>query len=140
MRRKIIDEVSISEMLGLRREGATNQEIADRLECSLPTVYKHIGNQPPGLRGHYKRTNLSTQPPETPKQKAQEPLKSRLRVASITHQGAYRGADFEKDGDKLFIRTGGMRLMFEMDEFQEFAKDVVAVAQEFCKDNSAHLA
>lgn len=140
MRRKMINDVSVSEMLGLRNEGETNQEIADRLECSLPTVYKHIGKQPPGLRGHYRRVNPSHEPPEMPNRKTQEPLQSRLRVASVTYQGAYRGADFGKDADQLFIRAGGVRLMFEMDEFLEFAKDVVAVAQEFCKDNSAHLA
>ena len=138
MRRKLMDEVSISEMLELRAEGATNQEISDRLECSLPTVYKHIRKQPPGLRGHYKRTSPSLKPQETPKRKAQEPLQSRLRVASITYQGAYKGADFGKDGDKLFVRAGGMRLLFAMDEFQEFAKDVVAVAQEFCRHNAAY--
>ena len=44
--KKLLDEVSVDELLHLRNEGKSNQEIADLLDVSRQTVYKHIGKQP----------------------------------------------------------------------------------------------
>lgn len=41
--RKIDNEVSISELLAMREEGLTNNEIAERLDVSAAWVWKRIG-------------------------------------------------------------------------------------------------
>lgn len=44
-KRKIIDDVSISEILKMREDGRSNQEIADALGAHYATVTRHIGRQ-----------------------------------------------------------------------------------------------
>lgn len=46
MRRKLLDDISKSELLQMRADGMTNQEIADSLDVSYMTVLRTIGNQP----------------------------------------------------------------------------------------------
>lgn len=55
MKRKFIDDVSISEMQKMREAGMTNQDIANALDVSYQTVYKYIGQQPQGMRKRYAR-------------------------------------------------------------------------------------
>lgn len=43
MKPKLTDEISIQELLELRAEGKSNREIADLLDCSYATIYRHIG-------------------------------------------------------------------------------------------------
>ena len=45
MRRKLSQDVSISEMLTMRQNGLTNKQIADQLEVSVSTVYQYIGRR-----------------------------------------------------------------------------------------------
>lgn len=46
----IMHEVSISELMHLRDQRLSNREIAEKLDCSVETVYRLIGKQPPGIR------------------------------------------------------------------------------------------
>lgn len=48
--RKLTDDVSMDELLQMRQDGMSNQEIANRLGVSKSTVYKHLGPQPKGIR------------------------------------------------------------------------------------------
>lgn len=43
-------DVSISELMHLRDQRLSNREIAEKLDCSVATVYNLIGKQPPGIR------------------------------------------------------------------------------------------
>lgn len=45
-RRKLIDEVSIQELLQMREDGMSNKEIAKNLDVTYATVYALIGKQP----------------------------------------------------------------------------------------------
>ena len=42
-RKKLSDEVSISELLQMRKEGLSNLQIAERLDVSPVTIYRYIG-------------------------------------------------------------------------------------------------
>ena len=44
-RKKLIDDVSISEMRKMREQGMSNKEIAASLEVSDVTIYRYIGRQ-----------------------------------------------------------------------------------------------
>lgn len=44
--KKITSEVSINEMLELRKQGMSNKDIARALEISYASVLRHIGKQP----------------------------------------------------------------------------------------------
>lgn len=46
MRKSLSSEVTISEMMSMREQGMSNQEIADALEISRVTVIRYIGAQP----------------------------------------------------------------------------------------------
>jgi hypothetical protein len=44
MRKRLVDDVSITELLEMRESGLTNREIAARLDCSYQTVLRYIGH------------------------------------------------------------------------------------------------
>lgn len=50
---KLLKEVSIDEMLGMRESGMTNREIAVNLGISYAYVLKLIGKQPPELTSRF---------------------------------------------------------------------------------------
>lgn len=49
MRRKLLDDLSISELKQMREDGMTNQEIADSLDVSYMTVLRVLGKQPDSM-------------------------------------------------------------------------------------------
>lgn len=53
-------ELSVSEMMQLRKDGYSNKDIANILDISLPTVYRYIGKQ----NRHMESMATSTTPPE----------------------------------------------------------------------------
>jgi len=56
MRNKLLDEVTIQEMMNLREiEHLSNAEIAERLDVHYATVIKYIGKNPKGIRKPYTR-------------------------------------------------------------------------------------
>lgn len=46
MRRRLLDEVSVNELLELRNEGYTNAQIAEMLDVCERTIYRIIGKMP----------------------------------------------------------------------------------------------
>ena len=45
MKRKVTGDISVNEMLELRKQGMSNKDIARVLEISTATVYRYIGGQ-----------------------------------------------------------------------------------------------
>lgn len=65
--RKKLD-VSHSELMTMREEGLSNQEIAERLEISPNTVWRYIGPQPKDMTAANRKAGLAeTKKPEKPK-------------------------------------------------------------------------
>lgn len=56
MSQKLLNEVSINEMLHMRESGMTNREIAQNLGVSYAYVLKLIGKQPPELTAQFYAT------------------------------------------------------------------------------------
>lgn len=55
--RKLIKDISVSEMEQMRLDGMSNREIADALDVSYTTVLAYIGKQPSGMRKYSKYTD-----------------------------------------------------------------------------------
>ena len=83
--RKLTDDVSMEELLQMRQDGMSNQEIANRLGVSKATVYRHLGAQPKGIR--YSRMKVDA-PAMPAKQDEEKPAKSyRLAPCSQVWEG-----------------------------------------------------
>ena len=50
MQRRLLDEVSVNELLEFRNEGYTNAQIAEMLDVSSMTIYRIIGKMPKELQ------------------------------------------------------------------------------------------
>lgn len=50
MQRRLLDEVSVNELLEFRNEGYTNSQIAEMLDVSSMTIYRIIGKMPKELQ------------------------------------------------------------------------------------------
>lgn len=84
-RRKLTDDVSMDELLQMRQDGMSNQEIANRLGVSKATIYRHLGAQPKGIR--YIRMKVDT-PAMPAKQDEKKPAQaSRLAPCSQVWEG-----------------------------------------------------
>lgn len=55
MRKKLLDEVSVNELLEFRNEGYTNSQIAEMLDVSNTTIYNMIGKMPDEMIAKAKR-------------------------------------------------------------------------------------
>ena len=85
LRRKLTDDVNISTMLSMRRDGMTNKQIAYALGVSPTTIYKYIGrmsdavkvaqmqNRPAGSIIPRQQWETSTSAESSPEKKDQDP-------------------------------------------------------------------
>lgn len=55
MRKKLLDDVSVNELLEFRNEGYTNSQIAEMLDVSTQTIYNIIGKMPDEMISKAKR-------------------------------------------------------------------------------------
>lgn len=60
--KSVLQEVSIDEMMELRNEGYSNNEIAELLDCSYQTVKRYIGIQ--GFRMQNNGAKIIPAPPQ----------------------------------------------------------------------------
>lgn len=123
MYKKLNDEVSVHEMRELRKDGLTNRQIAEKLDCSHQTVLKYIGKQPEGMRGACKPHRENQEPKQPPAPLSPE---SRLQLFSRSYRGKF--AEFVLSREDVIITFAGTEAMLSRQEFAEFAKDVVAVS------------
>lgn len=115
MKRRMSEEVTRCEMLRLREDGYSNTEIAEQLECCYATVLKYIGKG-----GGRKKTHKSQKTATTLK-------KERLSLFSRTFRGEM--ADFTISANDISLRLPDLSMTMNTKEFEEFAKDVLAVSQ-----------
>lgn len=90
-RKRLSDDVSISELLEMRKEGLTNREIAERLDVSPTTIYHYIG----------KAGRIAKPAPHVEMREGEtmftsrivpEPQKSTLKIIRESHTIDLRGA------------------------------------------------
>ena len=55
MRKRLLDDVSVNELLEFRNEGYTNSQIAEMLDVSNTTIYNMIGKMPDEMIAKAKR-------------------------------------------------------------------------------------
>ena len=55
MRKKLLDDVSVNELLEFRKDGYTNSQIAEMLDVSTQTIYSIIGKMPDEMIAKAKR-------------------------------------------------------------------------------------
>lgn len=83
--RKLTDDVSMDELLQMRQDGMSNQEISNRLGVSNTTIYNYLGRQPAGMR--YSRMKVDA-PALPAKQNEEKPAQaSRLAPCSQVWEG-----------------------------------------------------
>lgn len=73
MRKKLRDDINEAELLSMRDEGMSNQEIAESLDVSYATVLRLIGKQPLGMRGSVKNRSV-IEPAQKKRELEEEPI------------------------------------------------------------------
>lgn len=133
-KRKIIDDISISEMLKMREDGMSNQEIADALEITSTTVRKYIGKQK--SRGAYRRSSSPKQPPEqwipaetyisqhTAREEAQA-----HRLIPTRYQGQVLEIHVDRDLQEVVLMANG-ELTLTMSDLHGAVMDLMALSKE----------
>ena len=109
MKKKIITEVTVQEMLRLREEyGLSNSEIAERLEISDLTVRKHIGCNPKGIRRVYR--SKRTEEPIASSPLLQDTEKEPLLAEIKRHHSVILGGKFFMYEADLIEKTVALRV------------------------------
>lgn len=132
-KRKIIDDVSISEMLKMREDGMSNQEIADALGCHYETVKRHIGRQ--GFRGPNKTrkpqyTSEQWIPAETyiSQHTARDEAQAH-RLIPTRYQGQVLEIHVDRDLQEVVLMGNG-ELTLTMSELHGAMMDLMALSKE----------
>lgn len=144
MRRKLLDEVSMDELMYMRNEeGLSNKEIAERIQCSYATICKVLGPQPKGVRKPYTRkepaiakAKVITMPthmtaPELPvASKVNDEIETVLLYDERTYTlagtvGKYMISDKSK---MVMTEVAGTSFSMTFEEFENYAKEVLRIA------------
>ncbi len=127
MRRKLLDDVTIQEMLTMRESGMTNDDIANALGVSYPTVYRAIGKQP--SRGGWvaRSIHVKTQRVEAQTEEHDAVLPVVNRVTSLAGKWATYSVDA---GEKTVkIECGDWQIGIPFGEWQTFCAEVEAIGR-----------
>ena len=134
MARKLLSDLSIDELLGMRNSGMTNTDIANALDISYASVYRLIGKQPASMRASSHAAGL---PPSTlPSNQASsdsathEPeaaliVEDRvLRLAGLFASYRVRVKDKEVD---VYVSDDSIAMTVKFDELGAFASEIAAI-------------
>lgn len=127
MKRKLTDSIGIDDMLQMRADGATNSEIADRLECSYVTVLRYIGKEPKSIRTYARPVRQASSEEKMQSKESHEITAHRLTLVQQIFEG--KQATFVIGNNEIAVKADGAELAYMPGEFEEFAKDVLAVCQ-----------
>ena len=136
-KRKIIDDVSISEMLRMREDGMSNREIAETLGCCYATVTKHIGRQgfrSPNRQTRTKHTPEQWIPAETyiSQHTAREEAQAH-RLIPTRYQGQVLEIHVDRDLQEVVLMANG-ELTLTMSELHGAMMDLMALSKELDKE------
>lgn len=134
MARKLLNDLSIDELLGMRNSGMTNMDIANALDISYASVYRLIGKQPASMRASSHTADL---PPSIPPSNqvssdgaAHEPeaaliVEDRvLRLAGLFASYRVRVKDKEID---VYVNGDSVAMTVKFDELSAFASEIMAI-------------
>jgi len=134
MARKLLSDLSIDELLGMRNSGMTNTDIANALDISYASVYRLIGKQPASMRASCHAANLPpTQPALTqvssdstaPEPEAALIVEDRvLRLAGLFASYRIRVKDKEVD---VYVDGDSIAMTVKFDELSAFASEIAAI-------------
>ena len=134
MSRKLLKDLSIDELLGMRNAGMTNTDIANALDISYASVYRLIGKQPGSMRASSHTADLPPAEPQpaTPERSdsAPEPeaaliVEDRVyRLAGLFASYRVRVKDKEVD---VYIDGENIAMTVKFDELGAFASEIAAI-------------
>ena len=128
--RRLLDDVTISEMRKMRESGMNNADIAQALDVGKSTVYRYIGGQ--GGRGGYVTKSIpvgiSSQPKKEPEPEGYVGI---LPVVNrVTYLKGNVGEYSVDSGDKsVTMMAGDMACKMSFDELIEFAAEINAISR-----------
>ena len=109
-------DIGCSEMYHMRDQGMSNRDIAEKLDCSISSVYKMIGVQPKGLRAKYRTKTSSFIAPAVEKaaeevgksfrERCEEMLGTPPKVVTVTETVMKTKADVKNRLDELVLLFG----------------------------------
>lgn len=119
-KRKIIDEVSVNEMIQMRESVMSNAEVAQALDVSYSTVLNYLGKNPPGTKRKRKKHSVAevatvTVPspePEVPEVEAPNPAALTLDQFIVSMRGERHHYEINLTYNALFI-DGSFTIEYE---------------------------
>lgn len=91
-KRKLINDVSMDELLQMRKDGMSNMDIAHRTGVSKATIYRYLGPQPKGIR--YDRMAVDKRPRPAAQDEA-TPARTASRLSPCSQVWAGRACRME---------------------------------------------
>lgn len=130
MRRKLLKDVSADELMTMRGEGMTNQEIADALSVSYKTVLLLIGPQPKELR---KKPEFKTErrPQQTFRNGQSVSPQACLVVANkvVELAGVFGNYTIPIHDRVVNISIGDNSITVPFDKLNDFVKELQAIGR-----------
>ena len=126
-RKGLLKSVSIDEMLYMREQGMSNQEIAESLEVTAPTIYHYIGRNPKNMPRRHKMIEESSAP-RTVQQEEVIPAcllmeNRKINLIGQTHEYEVN----EKDMSVRIKRTGDMPFVMKIEDLDDFISELQAI-------------
>lgn len=130
MGKSLLKEISYDELIGMRDNGMTNQDIANALGISISTVYRHIGAQPASMRKKYS-ARYDVVPQTAPER--EEFVEAALVVEdrSISLAGLFAGYKINMKAKEVtvFVEDGVDALVVPFGQVETFAKEISAISR-----------
>lgn len=111
----VTKDVSCTEMYHMRDQGMSNRDIAEKLDCSISTVYGMIGKQPKGIRAKRRTKPLPFLAPAVEKAAEEvgksfrercEEMLGTPKVVTVTETVVKSKADVQNRLDELVLLFG----------------------------------
>lgn len=131
MARKLIDDVTVQEMRHMRDNGMTNQDIANTLDVSYPTVYRYLGKQPSrgGMVSQYIPIDSKRETPPEEEHEAVLPVVNRVTYL----KGAFGQYSVDAQARTVTLIVKGAMVEVEFDQWEAFASEIAAIGRNLNK-------
>lgn len=123
MKRSIASEVGLDTMYAMRREGMSNQAIADALGVTAQTVYRSIGKQPRELRKKRERVEM-----EKPREEVQHEACLVVKSRILRVEGACATYHINLDKQTMHVmRSDSCLSNVEIEDIPAFISELDAI-------------